>query len=92
MNETTSNTVETPTAETTTENATLAIADIENAVKVIDHACNEGAFKGWNLIGEVHVIRSRLAAFVEATKTAKENADKNAEENTEEPTKETRTE
>lgn len=42
----------------------LSVGDIENAVKVIDFACDQGAFKGWQAIGEVMGIRNRLVTFL----------------------------
>lgn len=38
--------------------------DIQNALKVIDFACDQGAFKGWSTIEQVQVVRTKLAAFV----------------------------
>lgn len=42
----------------------LSVGDIENAVKVIDFACEQGAFKGWQVVGEVMGIRNRLVTFL----------------------------
>jgi len=42
----------------------LNVADIENAVKAIDYACDQGAYKGWNTIEEVRAIRNRLVLFL----------------------------
>lgn len=43
---------------------TLSVGDIENAVKVIDFACEQGSFKGWSVINEVMGIRNRLVGFL----------------------------
>jgi hypothetical protein len=50
----------------------LQLGDIEAAVKVIDHAANEGAFKGWQVMQEVLMLRNRLVTFVQAAMPAKE--------------------
>ena len=52
--------------------AALGIEDIENAVNVIDYACEQGAFKGWNVIEQVNGVRNRLALFVKSVKPVKE--------------------
>ncbi len=44
----------------------LQIGDIEAAVKVIDYASEQGAFKGWQVVQEVLVLRNRLVSFVRA--------------------------
>jgi hypothetical protein len=48
-----------------TEVPSLTLADVKNAVNVIDHAAEQGAFKGWNVIAQVMQVRNRLATFVE---------------------------
>ena len=60
--------VETPAAESqpTEGGPQLTLADVKNAVNVIDYAANQGAFKGWEVIAQVMQVRQRLAAFVEA--------------------------
>ncbi len=42
----------------------LGLVDIQNALKVIDFACDQGAFKGWSTIEQVQLVRTKLAAFV----------------------------
>lgn len=42
----------------------LSIADIQNAIRVIDFACEQGAFKGWPTIEQVLILRNRLHDFV----------------------------
>ena len=44
----------------------LNIADIQNALKIIDYAAEQGAFKGWTIIEQVLVSRNRLNDFVKA--------------------------
>jgi len=46
------------------ENPSLGIQDIKNALSVIDHAAEQGAFKGWNTIEQVMAVRARLSNFV----------------------------
>ncbi|NJO62885.1 MAG: hypothetical protein HC836_33090 [Richelia sp. RM2_1_2] len=55
-------TKETPAAE----GPQLTLADIKNAVNVIDYAANQGSFKGWEVIAQVMQVRQRLASFIEA--------------------------
>ena len=45
------------------ENVTLNVTDIADAVKIIDFAAEQGAFKGWNNIRQILAIRDRLDAF-----------------------------
>lgn len=45
---------------------TIGLQDLQNAIKVIDYACDQGAFKGWQVIEQVAAVRSKLAAFVAA--------------------------
>lgn len=52
----------------------LQIGDIENAVKVIDFAADQGAFKGWGTINEVMAIRNRLVVFLRSVTPAQEAA------------------
>jgi hypothetical protein len=53
--------------ETTVEEApvSLSLNDIQNAVKVIDFAAEQGAFKGWKTIEQVLNVRQRLNSFLE---------------------------
>jgi hypothetical protein len=48
--------------------ATLFPSDIADAVKIIDHAADQGAFRGWENIRQILVVRDRLHAFSEAIK------------------------
>ena len=45
----------------------IQIADLQNAVQIIDYACEQGAFKGWKVIEQVIAVREKLATFVAAT-------------------------
>jgi hypothetical protein len=45
----------------------LAFTDIVDALKCIDHAAEQGAFKGWDTIRKVLHVRDRLDEFVVAT-------------------------
>lgn len=44
----------------------LNITDISDAVKVMDHAAEQGAFRGWDNIRQILALRDRLDAFVAA--------------------------
>lgn len=48
----------------------LNISDIADAVKVIDHAADQAAFRGWANIRQVLALRDRLELFVEAAAAA----------------------
>lgn len=39
--------------------------DLRAAVILIDYACDQGAFAGWETINKAFTIRNRIAAFVE---------------------------
>ncbi len=45
---------------------TLNVVDIQNAVAVIDHAADNGAFRTWDTIVKVLEVRNKLSAFVAA--------------------------
>lgn len=47
----------------------LAISDVQNAVKIIDHCAQEGAFKGWETIEQVLAVRNRLVEFLKEVET-----------------------
>jgi hypothetical protein len=65
-----------PVADATLEAPSLGIQDIENALKIIDFASEQGAFKGWTTIRQVMDVRDKIATFVNY---AKANADPAAE-------------
>ena len=53
----------------------LGIQDIQNALRIIDFAAEQGAFKGWSTIDQVKAVRTRLDDFVTfATKQQEEAA------------------
>jgi hypothetical protein len=66
--------VETNSAETAAPAAPAApaiqITDLQNAVQIIDYACEQGAFKGWKVIEQVIAVREKLAAFLAAATPA----------------------
>jgi hypothetical protein len=46
----------------------INIIDLENCVKIIDHAAEQGAFHGWDVIRQVMEVRDKLNKFVEVVK------------------------
>lgn len=50
-----------------TPEVTLNVTDIADAVKIIDYATEQGAYRGWNNIRQILAVRDRLDAFVAAT-------------------------
>jgi hypothetical protein len=46
------------------------ITELKNAIQIIDHACEQGAFKGWGPINQVLGCRGRLLAFIEIMEKA----------------------
>lgn len=48
----------------------LSIADIQNAIRVIDYAADQGAFKGWGTIEQVLAVRNRMNEFLKAVTPA----------------------
>jgi hypothetical protein len=64
-------TVDTKAAETAAPAApVIQITDLQNAVQIIDYACEQGAFKGWKVIEQVIAVREKLAAFLAAAAPA----------------------
>jgi hypothetical protein len=47
-----------------TQANTLNVTDIVDAIKIIDYAAEQGAFKGWQNIRQILTVRDRLEAFV----------------------------
>ena len=61
-----------PVAQTPQPNAeapSLALQDIQNILKIIDFAADQGVFKGWTTIQQVFTVREKVAAFVEFAQT-----------------------
>jgi hypothetical protein len=55
------------TQETPTQSGpTLGIDDIKNAVRIIDFAADQGAFKGWTVTEQVLLVRNRLNNFIKS--------------------------
>jgi hypothetical protein len=54
------------------EQAAIGVVDLQNAVKIIDHAAEQGAFKGWQVIEQVIAVRNKLNAFVTAALAAQQ--------------------
>lgn len=56
--------------DVTNENTHLApsidLADLQNVVKVIDYACEQGAYRGWAVIEQVMAVRAKLTVFLNA--------------------------
>lgn len=52
--------------DTTEQLITFVPDDIFAAVMLIDHACNQGAFKGWENIEKAFGVRERLLKFAES--------------------------
>jgi hypothetical protein len=46
------------------------IAELKNAIQIIDHACDQGAFRGWAAVEQVLACRGRLVAFTELMQQA----------------------
>lgn len=57
----------------------LTASDIADAVKIIDYAADGGAYRGWENIRQILLVRDRLNAFATAVMEA-EAAKKAAEE------------
>jgi hypothetical protein len=49
------------------EGPSVSLADLQNAVKVIDYAAEQGAFKGWAVIEQVIAVRNKINTFVVAS-------------------------
>lgn len=68
------------------ETVNLNISDIADAVKVIDHAADQAAFRGWANIRQVIALRDRLELFVTAAVAAESESPAAANEPTIQPT------
>lgn len=55
----------------------LNIDDISDAVKIIDYASEQGAFKGWDNIRQILMVRDKLFNFVVSANATKEIKEKN---------------
>lgn len=53
----------------------LNVTDISDAVKVIDHAAEQGAYRGWTNIRQILALRDRLDAFVVAAAAVTESTE-----------------
>ncbi len=56
------------------------IEDMQNVLRIIDWACDQGAFKGWETIKNVLIIRTKLDTFVTAALAELEAQQKQKEE------------
>jgi hypothetical protein len=64
----------------------LNVTDISDAVKVIDHACDQGAFRGWENIRQILALRDRLDMFsTAAAAIANPTPSEPTEETTDQP-------
>jgi hypothetical protein len=65
-------------APATENDIRLSLTDIENALKIIDYAADAGAFRGWEVINQVLMVRQHLAAFLAAAQAAQAAAEAEA--------------
>ena len=70
--------ITTPEVAEQAEAPTINLVDIQNAVRVIDFAAEQGAFKGWQTIEQVLAVRNKLNAFVSAVAPAEEVVEEEA--------------
>jgi hypothetical protein len=66
------NEVQEQAAPVAQDQAAIGVVDLQNAVKIIDHAAEQGAFKGWQVIEQVIAVRNKLNAFVTAALAAQQ--------------------
>jgi len=69
---------ELPEVEAPAEQATLGVADLQNAAQVIDVAVSRGAFRAAEA-AQVGTVFNRLAAFIQSVQ-AQQSADQTQEE------------
>jgi len=62
-----------------TENPTIQLVDLANALRIIDVAAKRGAFEGAEL-SQVGAVRDKIAAFLNAVTPAEEPAAEQTEE------------
>ena len=56
----------------TIETAPVTLSDVADAVKIIDYAADQGAFRGWTNIRQILAVRDRLEAFISTFSAAQE--------------------
>ncbi len=52
----------------------IGLVDLQNAIKIIDYAAEQGAFKGWAVIEQVIAVRNKINQFVVAATPPEEVA------------------
>lgn len=67
----------------------IDLSDLQNAVKIIDYACEQGAFKGWQVIEQVIAVREKIATFLKAAAPAPSEAAVEAPSEPQAPAKKT---
>ena len=60
-------------AEEQVQKEGLTLNDLKNLLAVVDYAAGQGAFKGWDTIKQVVMVRDRLAQFIVAATPAGED-------------------
>ncbi len=60
------------TSATTPQLDSFTPDDLRAAVILIDYACEQGAFKGWDNINKAFTVRNRINAFVEQWESVSE--------------------
>jgi hypothetical protein len=72
----------------TPESAPFGPEDLVNTVVLIDEACTEGAFKGWEQIQKAFNIRNRLLQFAQAWQNTAQQLEEAAAPEVEQTTQE----
>ena len=57
-------------SDTTPQMIEFTPDDLHAAVMLIDHACQQGAFKGWENIEKAYTVRERILAFANQWQSA----------------------
>lgn len=64
-----------------TQMVNLNVTDIADAVRIIDYAAEQGAYRGWHNIRQIMILRDKLDAFVTAASAVTEQAEEKPAEN-----------
>lgn len=60
--------------DTTTDNISLTLDDVEAAIWAIDTAADNGAFRGWEITAKAFSVRERMVRFLNAARKNQQEA------------------
>ena len=60
--------------DTTTDNVSLNLDDVETAIWSIDYAADQGAYKGWESTAKAFAVRERMVRFLNLARQNQQQA------------------